>query len=156
MVKKSKLLGIILSDNLKWDEHVEYICKKARKRIWMLRRMMEFGLKYETILDFYFKEITSILEYCAVVFNSGLTKKLSDVREGVQKIVLRLLSSYIGVKFTYNEACIFFSVEALSSRRRDMSCTWIKRTLANPKHREMFTMAQNTHDTRNSKVTLKE
>ena len=29
VVPKAKLLGVVLSDNLKWNRHIDYICKKA-------------------------------------------------------------------------------------------------------------------------------
>ena len=32
-----KLLGIIISNDLKWNEHIDYISKKASKRLYALR-----------------------------------------------------------------------------------------------------------------------
>ena len=74
IVKSSKILGIMLNDRLKWDTHVEYICNKARQRTWALRRLLSLKLDPEIIIDFYHKEVRSILEYGAVVYHSGLTK----------------------------------------------------------------------------------
>ena len=91
VVSQTKILGFQLSEDLKWDSHCEYICKKAKKKIWMLRRMMQLGLDYKIILDFYFKEIRSILEYGSVVFHSGLTKKLSDNIQQNQQFAIRLI-----------------------------------------------------------------
>ena len=34
-VSESKLLGVIIQDNLKWDSHIEYINQKASKRLLM-------------------------------------------------------------------------------------------------------------------------
>ena len=62
VVRQSKILGITLKDPLKWDSHVSNICNKARKKIWILRRMMNVGLSYELILDVYIKEVRSTLE----------------------------------------------------------------------------------------------
>ena len=36
-VKKHKLLGVILTVDLKWKEHIAYICGKACKRLYSLR-----------------------------------------------------------------------------------------------------------------------
>ena len=67
--------------------------------------MMILGLDFETILDVYFKEIRSVLEYGAVIFHSGLTNKLSGDIENVQTLVLKLLSNYLWIhnfhKFTW-------------------------------------------------------
>ena len=32
-----KLLGIIISNDLRWNEHIDYISKKASKRLYSLR-----------------------------------------------------------------------------------------------------------------------
>ena len=68
VVRESKVLGMIISENLKWDSHITYICKKAYSRIWLLRRMMQLGLDHNIILDVYFKEIRSLVEYGAVIY----------------------------------------------------------------------------------------
>ena len=83
--------------------------------------MMHLGLDYNIILDVYFKEIRTIIEYGAVIYNSGLTIKLSNKLEKIQQLVLRLVSNYIGVKCSYSIASILFSVEPLSSRRLELS-----------------------------------
>jgi hypothetical protein len=36
-VKSAKLLGLMLSSDLKWNEHVAYIVKKSSRRLYMLR-----------------------------------------------------------------------------------------------------------------------
>ena len=35
--KSARILGFIVQDNLKWNEHVNHIVKKASKRLYMLR-----------------------------------------------------------------------------------------------------------------------
>ena len=37
--KQLKLVGVIISDDLRWGPTTEYISKKATKRLWVLRRM---------------------------------------------------------------------------------------------------------------------
>ena len=60
LVKNIKLVGIIVSDDLKWNQHVDYMCKRASKKIWLLRRMKTLRLEPEILLDFYCKEVRSI------------------------------------------------------------------------------------------------
>ena len=36
-VNSAKLLGVMLSSDLKWNEHVAYIVKKSSRRLYMLR-----------------------------------------------------------------------------------------------------------------------
>ena len=42
-VTASKLLGIIISNDLKWNEHIHYISKKASKRLYSLRILKKVG-----------------------------------------------------------------------------------------------------------------
>ena len=34
VINSTKLLGVIINSQLKWDDNTHYICKKARKKIW--------------------------------------------------------------------------------------------------------------------------
>ena len=155
-VKQMKIFGIQVSESLKWDKHVKYICLKARKRIWILRRMMQINMNYENILDFYYKEIRSILEYGVVVFNGALTKKLSKTFEDIQRNVLSLLCKYLGLKMSYSEATIFFFTEPLNLRREDICKTFIKRNMKNPKYKEMFKKNDHCHNVRAKTSKFKE
>ena len=73
-----------------------------------------------------------------MVFHSGLTKKQSEALESVQKLVLRLLTNYLKIDLSTNEAYIYFMTEPLEGRRVDACKTVIKRTLNNTSHRHMF------------------
>ena len=85
-------MGIILTESLSWQNNTDYICQKARQKLWILRRMTKLGLKTETLLDVYAKEVRSILELAVPVWHSGLTKKQSLDIERIQKISFRLFS----------------------------------------------------------------
>ncbi len=43
-INQSKLLGVIISSDLKWDAHAHYINSKATKRIHYLRELKRSGL----------------------------------------------------------------------------------------------------------------
>ena len=152
VVSESKILGMIFSSDLKWNAHVSFMCRKARGRIWMLRRMLQLGLNYNKVLDFYYKEIRSVLEYGAVVFNSGLTIKLSQEIENIQSSVLGLLSRNLGLRLSYTEACIFFCTEQLYSRRFDLCKHFIQRN----SHSGLFVKTIKSHNTRVGKQCYQE
>ena len=61
VVKETKLLGVMLTDNLKWAANTDFITKKAYKNMWMLRRMKLLDVEPLVMLDVYLKEIRSIL-----------------------------------------------------------------------------------------------
>ena len=43
-VPTTKLLGVILTSDLKWSKPVEYICSKASKRLYALRMVKRSGV----------------------------------------------------------------------------------------------------------------
>ena len=51
VVRSTKLLGVIILSDLKWNEHTDYIVKKARKRLWYLRRLSRLGASRDTLLN---------------------------------------------------------------------------------------------------------
>ena len=64
MKQKVRILGVILSSDLRWDANTEFICKKAYKNMWVLRRMKSLLMDPFVILDYYMKEVRVHLELC--------------------------------------------------------------------------------------------
>ena len=78
-----KLLGIIISNDLKWNEHIDYISKKASKRLYSLRILKKVGVNREGILKVYFTTIRPILEYGVQVWQDipeFLSNKLESIK----------------------------------------------------------------------------
>ena len=114
-MSKIKLVGVILSDNLSWNENTLYICQKARQKLWILRRMVKLNLNTEVLFDVYTKEVRSIVELAVPVWHSALTKKQSSDIERIQKIAFKLI---LGEKYLdYQNACKVFSTQTLEQRR---------------------------------------
>ena len=101
-ISETMLLGVIVSQDLKWDKNTSYICQKARKRLWILRRLMEFKLSPQELFDVYIKEIRSVLELAVPVWHPGLTKSQTNKIENVQNsatvhpILMEICLSCIG------------------------------------------------------------
>ena len=75
VVSSTRILGLIISDDLKWMQNTEFMTRKAMSRLWTLRRMKNLGLPNSIILDVYIKEIRSILEFGVPVWNGALTSQ---------------------------------------------------------------------------------
>jgi hypothetical protein len=76
-VKKYKLLGVILTDDLKWKDHVAYIYGKACKRLYSLRILRKAGVETN-------KMLRPILEYAVPVWQA-IPEYLSHKIESVQR-----------------------------------------------------------------------
>ena len=98
-VEKLSILGLSITRDLKWNDHVDKIVNKASKRIYLLKQFKRFGLNAGDLKCFYVASIRSILEYSCQVFHYGLPEYLSEVIERIQRralhIILTLMINYI-------------------------------------------------------------
>ena len=62
VVNQAKLLGVIISDDLKWDENTKYLVKKAYSRMELLRKVASFTNSLADKKNIYVLFIRSILE----------------------------------------------------------------------------------------------
>ncbi len=56
-----RFLGTTISQDLKWDDHIESIVKKAQQRLYFLRQLRKFNLPQELLIQFYSAIIESVL-----------------------------------------------------------------------------------------------
>ncbi len=82
-VHQSKLLGIVISDDLGWDAHVHHINSKASKRIYYLRELKWSGLLQSDIIRMFLALVLLVCEYGCPVWSTGLTKGQSNTLESV-------------------------------------------------------------------------
>ena len=88
VVDKMKLLGVIITSDLKWKENTDFITKKAYSRLWLIKRLKQVGASARALLDTYIKHVRSVVEFAAVVWNSSLTQECIKAIERVQKVHL--------------------------------------------------------------------
>ena len=92
-VPSAKLLGVLLSNDLKWNAHVEMICKKVAARLYFLRQLKRAKVPTNDLLSFYTTCIRPVAEYACPVFHTALPQYLSDQLERLQKRALRIIST---------------------------------------------------------------
>ena len=63
-----KLLGEIISDDFKWNAHVEFVIVKAAKRLFALRLLKRATVMPKDILKLYLSNVRSVLEYTGQVW----------------------------------------------------------------------------------------
>ena len=84
-VETFKLLGIVVSNDLKWNPHIAYIIHKANSRLHFLRQLKPAAVPHHDMLHFYTAVIGLVLEYAVPVWHTGLTADISDQLETVNK-----------------------------------------------------------------------
>ncbi|CAB4010558.1 Hypothetical predicted protein [Paramuricea clavata] len=90
-VSSHKVLGLIIQDDLKWNEHISMIVTKASKRLHILRVLRRGGIPPHDLITIYYALIRSTLEYCCTVWHCGLPMYLSEQVEKIQKRALRII-----------------------------------------------------------------
>ena len=64
---EKKLLGVIISEDLKWRKNTAYLVAKVRQKIWLIQRALPLHFSTSELFDIYSKEVRSILEYAIPV-----------------------------------------------------------------------------------------
>ncbi len=92
-VESFRFLGTTISQDLKWDTHIDSIVKKAQQRLYFLRQLKKFNLPQAHMTLFYSAVIESVLCSSITVWFGSASK--SDIRR-LQRTV-RTAERIIGV-----------------------------------------------------------
>ena len=84
VITSTRLLGTILTDDLKWDSNCENLTKRANGRMEILRKVASFGLDRDELKNICFLFVSS-------VWYSSLTVKNRQDLERVRKSAVRLV-----------------------------------------------------------------
>jgi hypothetical protein len=143
-IPETRLLGVVVSQDLRWAKNTAFICQKARQKLWILRRMLNFNLDLHQLYDVYSKEIRSILELAVPVWHSGLTRQQTSDIESIQKIAFRII---LQDKFVdYKAACTLFSAQTLQDRRLKLCSKFALKNLKS--ENPMFKIIDSKQNTR--------
>ncbi|KAK3542863.1 hypothetical protein QTP70_006127 [Hemibagrus guttatus] len=77
-VESFRFLGTTISQDLKWDTHIDATIKKAQQRLYFLQQLRKFNLPQELLTQFYSAVIESVLCTSITVWFGSDTK--SDIR----------------------------------------------------------------------------
>ena len=98
VTKETKLLGTMISSDLKWRRNTEMIVKKAYQRMIILHKLYSFNVPDKEITTIYILYIRSILEQSCQVWHYSITVEEQTDIERVQKVactVTDVLTMYL-------------------------------------------------------------
>jgi len=130
LVSHSKLLGVTVQSDLKWNEHICNITKKAATRLHFLIILKRSGYSQMELVAYYTAYVRSILEYAAVAFHPGLTAYQSDELEMVQTRALAII--YPGLSYT--DALEMSNLLPLTERRIEL-CSKLFKEMQQENHK---------------------
>ena len=155
-VHEARVLGVILTEDAKFERNTQDICRRAFARITMITKLKYVGVPTSDLIDVFTLFIRSLLEYCCVSWHSALTKEQSDDIERVQRTALKVI---LGTEYTdYESSLKKCGLVTLHSRREKRCLTFGLRSLKHPKLKSMFPLnhplQSNTIRKRNKRLTL--
>lgn len=83
-VSSFKFLGVHITEDLSWTLHTDTVVKKARQRLYFLRKLRKFGLSTSILTNFYRCTIESLLTGCITVWYGNCT---AQSRKALQRVV---------------------------------------------------------------------
>ena len=143
IVEEVKLLGVIITKDLKWDKNTSYIVKKANKKMRMLHIASKFTRNREHLKQIYKTFIRNNLEFSSNVWHSSLTKENRQDLERVQKAALRVILR--GDYLNYEDALKLTKLESLEERRASISLKFAKNCLKNVNFSKLFPLKKISH-----------
>ena len=115
-INSHKLLGLHIQNDLKWNEHVDIITKKAAKRLYIIRTLKSSGVPDDDLISIYTSLIRSILDYGCAVWHTCLPSFLVEKIGRIQKRFFRVIFPHL----SYREALAFTGYQRLEDNRQSL------------------------------------
>ena len=123
-VPSFKYLGVLISSDLSWSQHIESVCSKARKILGLIYRRFYHHADTPTLQRLYVSLVRPHLEYVAPIWSPHLLQDINTL-ESVQKFALRLCGK--NWNLGYCELLNLFKLPTLENRRLHLKlCTLFK------------------------------
>ena len=123
-----KLLGVYITNDLKWTHHVENIVKNGNERLYSLKVLKQCGAPPASLAKVYTTVFRPALEYAAPVWQNipnFLSYKIESIQKRAKCIIFPLMN--------YNEALNALNLTTLCERRAHLCQVYIDR-LRNKSH----------------------
>ena len=135
IVPSAKILGVTLSMDCTFTEHVEKVIKAGNASLQTLVLMRRFGCDTQSLKNAYITYVRPLLEYAVAVWGPFVqsTHYLCDDLESLQK---RAVNIIVGNRSDdYNKLLQELNLESLSDRRLSLIMSLGKSLLSSPHHR---------------------
>ena len=146
-IRETKLLGVLITDDLSWHSNTKMIVHKAYTRMIMLRKLCEFKVCTRDLIQIYILYIRSVVEQSCVVWGSAITEQEKSDIERIQKTSLRIIlhDEYK----SYENALKVTKLPSLNDRRLKLMLNFALKSTKNPKTQKMF-LTNRVRTTRNT------
>ena len=146
-VKETRLLGVIITEDLKWHKNTQNLVKRCYQRMIIIRSLYSFNIPIAELVNIYCLYIRSVAEQSCVVWGSAITVEEENDLERIQKVALRIIlkENYV----SYSNALAITSLDTLKSRRILLMKRFAIKCTKNPFTQGMFPLNKSKVCTRN-------
>ena len=130
-----KILGFHFSSKPTVDLHVEYMIKKIRKRLWLLRNLKRAKASSSDLTNCYTCFIRPVFDFCSNIYHSMLNKSLSNQLEKMQNKALRIIFGY---EKSHEELLALSGLPPLQERREILLESFCKKLYSNPRFKRQW------------------
>ena len=143
IVDEARLLGVILTSDLKWAANTNKIVRNANIAMKSLHIAKKFTSNISELKQIYISKVRSHLEYGVNVWSSGLTKHQNFSIERVQKTAMKVI---LGKYFSnYKGALEDLNLDKLETRRRKLNLNFAKKSLKLSNMCTLFPLKTSAH-----------
>ena len=130
VVEEIRLLGLVISSDMKWVSNTNNMVKKANKKLWIVRRLKFLGATELDLVDIYIKQVRCQLELAVPAWHGAITLAEQNDIERVQRSVAYIIlgDNYL----SYKDALKYLGLDSLMNRR-DKLCLKFGRKAKNMK-----------------------
>ena len=126
----------MIRSDLKTISNTEFICKRAFKRMWIIRRLKALGCSKSELIEVLQQQIISICEVGVPFWGPMITLTESNMLERCMKTGLHIIlqEEYI----SYEEALKNTNMKSLRARRMNLITKFAKKALKSERFQEWF------------------
>ena len=136
IINETKLLGTIITTDLKWYKNTEMLVKKSYQRMMILHKLYAFKVDVMDLVNIYILYIRSLLEQSCQVWHFSISEEEVADLERVQKVACRIILQ--NRYETYDQALDELKLQKLTDRRNSLCLKFAKKCVKHDKSKELF------------------
>ena len=117
------------------NEHVKWIKKSIRRRLWTLRNLKKSGFSEHELVRVYKTIIRPVADYGAVVYHSSLTDEQDEELDRLQAAALKCI---YGPKISARKMCEMAEITTLRQRREELCLKFAQKCVKDRRMEHFF------------------
>ena len=135
-VSVMNLLGVVISDDLKWLENTKKIVTKCSRSLYIISKLKSFGASRDDLVRVWLSYLRPITEYAAPLWHPSLMVIEKYKIERLQKRALRII---LGNEYNrYCDALELLKLPTLAERRQNLTIKFANKLLTSSTHRALL------------------